>query len=120
MIKETVCADAIPATSIFNTAEQALASIPALLSVKQPLGTQVDAVIVGGGFCDADYDALRTACKDDRIVPWFKADRRHFAGMPSLDEPEAFGAQAAGRIKAKLLELRVGQVGGTPNGEYLF
>ena len=120
MIKETVCADAIPATSIFNTPEQALASIPALLSVKQPLGTQVDAVIVGGGFCDADYDALRTACKDVRIVPWFKADRRHFAGMPSLDEPEAFGAQAAGRIKAKLLELRVGEVGGTPNGEYLF
>ena len=88
--------------------------------MKQPLGTQVDAVIVGGGFCDADYDALRTACKDVRIVPWFKADRRHFAGMPSLDEPEAFGAQAAGRIKAKLLELQVGQVGGTPNGEYLF
>lgn len=90
------------------------------MSVEQPSSTQVDAVIVGGGFSDADYDALKVACKDDRIVPWFKADRRHFAGMPSLDEPKAFGAQAAGRIKAKLLELRVGQVGGTPDGQHLF
>ena len=88
--------------------------------MEQPSSTQVDAVIVGGGFCDADYDALRTACKDVRIVPWFKADRRHFAGMPSLDEPEAFGTQAAGRIKAKLLELRVGQVGGASEGQHLF
>jgi hypothetical protein len=106
--------------SIFNTPEKALALIPALLSVQQPSSTKVDAVIVGGGFSDANYDALRAACKDGRIVPWLKADRRHFAGMPSLDEPKAFGAQAAGRIKAKLLELRVGQVGGTPDGQHLF
>jgi hypothetical protein len=94
--------------------------MPALLDVRQPQSSSVDAVVVGGGFSDADYDALRVACGDGKILPWFKADRRHFATMPPLDRPEAFGAQAAGRIKAKLVELRVGQTEGAPVGEHLF
>jgi hypothetical protein len=117
---EKLCANVILAVHVFNTPEHGLAAIPALLDVRQPQSSSVDAVVVGGGFSDADYDALRVACGDGKTVPWFKADRRHFASMPPLDRPEAFGVQAAGRIKARLIELRVGQTEGEPVGEHLF
>lgn len=113
-------ADGIPAVHVFNTPEQGLAAIPALLSAEEPHISQFAAVVVGGGFSDAHYDAMRVACGGRRSVPWFKADRSHFASMPPLDKPEAFGAQAAARIKARLVELRIGQSDGAAAGEYLF
>ena len=117
---EKLCANLILAVHVFNTPEQGLAAIPALLDVHQLHSSLVDAVIVSGGFSDEDYDALRVACGNGKSVPWFKADRRHFASMPSLDEPGALGAQAAGRIKAKLFEMQVGQIKGAPVEEHLF
>jgi hypothetical protein len=97
------------AVNIYNTPEQALAAIPALLNAGNPGISQPASIVIGGGFSDADFDTIKLACKDKRRVPWFKADRSHFASMPPLSEPEAFGAKAAVRIKARLLELQVGQ-----------
>ena len=53
--------------------------------------SQLAAIVVGGGFSDADFDAMKLASEDKRKVPWLKADRSHFASMPPLSEPEAFG-----------------------------
>jgi hypothetical protein len=67
--QEDTQADGNLAIHVFNTLGQALGAIPALLDVGDSHASQLAAVVVGGGFSDAVFDAMKPASEDKTKVP---------------------------------------------------
>ena len=78
--------NAVEALHVVNSVQAGIRDIPPLLQGKAPpfkeqanLGSQeygrrVQAIIVGGGFNDADVQRLRDACRGYGNVPWLRHD----------------------------------------------
>lgn len=75
------------------------------------------AVVVGGGFDDGMLAAMKDACKGLKAV-WGHADRTKLSEMPSLDQPELFGAATAVRVQEGLKRHGVGE--GVEEGEFVY
>ena len=92
-----------------------MGEIPELLASPNP----PRAVALGGAFDDAAVDAMRDAAGAVGEVVWLLADKSRQSEMPPMDDKEVFGAALAGRMKASLQQLSVGQ-GGASNGVFFF
>ncbi|KAF2866637.1 hypothetical protein BDV95DRAFT_205159 [Massariosphaeria phaeospora] len=114
-------------------AQQGAIDIPRILSGAHPtdhtsnVGTQnyskiPVAVVVGGGFDDADFKLMRDACDGEGVktVPWLRHDRSTLTGPPSKEEMAAFAKNSAERVKKLMVDLKVGMEGGTSDGVHLF
>lgn len=73
------------------------------------------AVVLGGGFSDAEFEAITAACAGKSSVPWLRID----ISVPTPPLGPAFGVHVAGRLKKRLNSLEAeGKFG--QDGVYLF
>jgi hypothetical protein len=118
-----------PAIHIIASVEAGICDIPLLLSGSKPsdtssnlgsrnYGTRPVAVVVGGGFSDEAFAAMKGACGDMKAV-WLRPDLNDAVQMPPLSEPERFGAATAVKVKKCLKGIAVGE-GGEEEGVALF
>jgi hypothetical protein len=59
------------------------------------------AVVLGGGYEDEEFDAIRKACEGKSNVPFLKFD----PSKPTPPLGPAYGQYVAGRLKNRLQEL---------------
>ncbi|KAF1837898.1 hypothetical protein BDW02DRAFT_565625 [Decorospora gaudefroyi] len=66
------------------------------------------------------FAQMENACKDVSSVSWLRADLSRRGEMPDYGDLEAFGRETAKRVKARLLELKVGREGGVESGVFWY